>query len=169
LDLDLHAAAIRRRLDEGGFWVSSIDLEIMWLAEIFPEGHPNLLTPVMSSLRRVGKPAIPAHEGLPVKIPRFVTTDLTDWELHAFCRENDWKVWLKGPYYEAVRTPTWSDLQHWRKVLSNAWATKTLFLQTHVTGYEESIMLSAYEGELLDRLCAHAQARPNRAWEDVGG
>ena len=157
LNLDLHAAAIKERLDAGGLWISSIDLEIMWLAEIFPDGHPNLLTPLTGSLKQVGKPAIPAHEGLPVKIPRFVTTELSDWELHAFCRENDWKVWLKGPYYEAVRTPTWSDLEHWRKVLSSAWATDTLFLQSHVTGYEESIMLSAYRGELLD--CVHMRKR----------
>ena len=157
LNLDLHASSIKERLDAGGFWISSIDLEIMWLAEIFPYGHPNLLTPLMGSLTQVGKPAIPAHQRLPVKIPRFVTTDLSDWELHAFCRENDWKVWLKGPYYEAVRTPTWSDLEHWRKVLSTAWATDTLFLQSHVTGYEESIMLSAYRGNLLD--CVHMRKR----------
>jgi diaminopimelate decarboxylase len=157
LDLDMHASTIGNRLDEGALWISSIDLEIMWLAEIFPAGHPNLLTPEMGSLKQVGKPAIPAHEGLPVRIPRFVTTDLSDWELHAFCRENDWKVWLKGPYYEAVRTPSWSDLIHWRKILSSAWATETLFLQSHVTGYEESITLSAYRGELLD--CVHMRKR----------
>ena len=123
----------------------------MWLAEVFANGHHlNLLTPPLSALQRVGKPAVPAHEGLPVKIPQFVTTELSDWELHAFCRENDWRVWLKGPYYEAVRTQTWSDLQHWRAVLSSAWNTETLFLQSHVTGYEESIMLCAYHGEMID-------------------
>jgi len=157
LNLRAHADEIKRRLDDGGLWISSIDLEIMWLAEIFPYGHPNLLTPSMNALRRVRKPAIPGHEGLPVKIPRFVTTELSDWELHAFCRENDWKVWLKGPYYEAVRTPSWADLEYWRKVLSSAWATEKLFLQSHVTGYEESIMLSAYRGELID--CVHMRKR----------
>src|SRR5687768_8552999 len=68
LNLDLHASSIKERLDAGGFWISSIDLEIMWLAEIFPYGHPNLLTPLMGSLTQVGKPAIPAHRRLPVKI-----------------------------------------------------------------------------------------------------
>jgi diaminopimelate decarboxylase len=150
IDLDHHAAEIKRRLDDGGYWISSIDLEIMWLAEVFPSGHSNLLTPPMKALDRVSKPAIPAHEGLPVRIPEFVTTELSDWDLHAFCRAHDWKVWLKGPFYEAVRTPTWTDLEHWRRVLTTAWATDKLFLQTHVTGYEESIMLSAYQGELLE-------------------
>jgi diaminopimelate decarboxylase len=157
LNLDLHADAIKEKLDAGGFWISSIDLEIMWLSEVFPDGHPNLLTPSAAALKQIAKPAITAHTGLPVRIPRFVTTELSDWELHKFCRENDWRVWLKGPYYEAIRTPTWADLTHWRKVLSTAWATEKLFLQAHVTGYEESIMLSAYQGELLD--CVHMRKR----------
>ena len=37
-----------------------------------------------------------------------------------------------------------------RHVLSSAWATEKLFLQSHVAGYEESISLSAYQGTLLD-------------------
>jgi diaminopimelate decarboxylase len=157
LNLDLHAHSIREKLDAGGLWISSIDLEIMWLGEVFPDGHPNLLTPSATALKQIAKPAITAHAGLPVRIPRFVTTEISDWELHRFCRENDWRVWLKGPYYEAVRTATWADLTHWRKVLSSAWATEKLFLQAHVTGYEESIMLSAYQGELLD--CVHMRKR----------
>jgi diaminopimelate decarboxylase len=157
LNLALHAREIESRLDDGALWISSIDLEIMWLAEIFPDGHPNLLTPGMDALMQVSKPAIPAHEGLPARIPEFVNTDISDWELHAFCRKHDWKVWLKGPYYEAVRTPSWFDLEHWRKVLSNAWATEKLCVQAHVTGYEESVMLSAFQGELLD--CVHMRKR----------
>ena len=157
LNLALHAREIKSRLDAGALWISSIDLEIMWLAELFPDGHPNLLTPRMDALRRVSKPDISAHEGLPVRIPEFVNTDISDWDLHAFCREHDWKVWLKGPYYEAVRTPSWADLEHWRKVLSTAWATESLCVQAHVTGYEESVMISAHEGELLD--CVHMRKR----------
>ncbi|PYS99160.1 MAG: hypothetical protein DMF63_13925 [Acidobacteria bacterium] len=157
LNLPLHASEIMSRLDDGALWISSIDLEIMWLGEVFPDGHPRLLTPSRESLLQVGKPAIPAHRGLPMRIPEFVTTELSDWELHAFCRKNDWKVWLKGPYYEAVRTASWATFEHFRKVLSSAWATEKLFLQAHVTGYEESVMLSAYDGELLD--CVHMRKR----------
>ena len=157
LNLALHAKEITKRLDDGALWISSIDLEIMWLAEIFPDGHPNLLTPRMNALERVAKPAISAHVGLPVRIPEFITTELSDWDLHAFCRKHDWKVWLKGPYYEAVRTPSWTALEHWRGVLSSAWATDNLSVQAHVTGYEESVMLSAFEGELLD--CVHMRKR----------
>ena len=150
LNLDAHARDIKRVLDSGAIWISSIDLEIMWFASLFPEGHPNLLTPPLAALNQVGKPAVPAHQYLPMKIPTFVTTELSDWDLHAFCREHDWKVWLKGPYYEAVRIHGWGGFQEMRHVLSSAWATDKLFLQSHVSGYEESISLSAYQGKLLD-------------------
>jgi diaminopimelate decarboxylase len=150
LNLDTHAEEIRKVLDSGGLWISSIDLEIMWFAQIFPDGHPNLLTPPINALEQVSKPAIRAHEGLPVRIPTFVTTEISDWDLHAFCREHDWKVWLKGPYYEAARTRSWAEFEEKRHILSSAWATEKLFLQAHVSGYEESVTLSAYRGELID-------------------
>lgn len=35
-------------------------------------------------------------------------------------------------------------------MLTKAWHTDTLFLQAHVTGYEESVTISAYQGTLLD-------------------
>lgn len=150
LNLETHAEEIRKVLDSGALWISSIDLEIMWFARVFPDGHPNLLTPPGGALGQVSKPEISAREGLPVKIPTFVTTEISDWDLHAFCREHDWKVWLKGPYYEAVRTRNWAEFEEKRNILSSAWATDKLFLQAHVSGYEESITLSAYRGELLD-------------------
>ncbi|MCD9189028.1 MAG: ATP-grasp domain-containing protein [Pyrinomonadaceae bacterium] len=150
INLTTHAEEIRKVLDSGALWISSIDLEIMWFARVFPDGHPNLLTPAAAALEQIAKPAISAHEGLPVKIPTFVTTEISDWDLHAFCRQHDWKVWLKGPYYEAVRAGNWMEFEERRRILSKAWATEKLFLQTHVSGYEESIALSAYRGKLLD-------------------
>lgn len=150
LNLTKHAEEIKKILDSGGLWISSIDLEIMWFGHIFPKGHPNLLTPPLSALELIAKPAIAAHKGLPVKIPPFVTTEISDWDLHAFCRANDWKVWLKGPYYEAVRTRNWTEFEEKRDILSSAWATEKLYLQKHISGYEESITISAYKGELLD-------------------
>ncbi len=149
LNLDAHAFEIGKTLDAGGLWISANDLEIMWLASVFPEGHKNLLTPPTSSLQMVAKPAVPAHEGLPVQIPTFVSTEISDWDLHMFCRQHNWKVWLKGPYYDAVRTRNWSEFQNMRAALSSSWSTDKLFLQSHVTGYEESVCFCAYQGELL--------------------
>ena len=150
IDLDSYAGFIKELLDGGALWISGVDLEIMWLASVFPNGHPHLLTPSASALKRISKPAVEAHRGLPVKIPEFISTEKSDWDLHAFCREHGWRVWLKGPYYEAVRTPSWDTFERWRAILSDAWSTERLFLQAHVTGYEESICFCAYKGKLIE-------------------
>jgi diaminopimelate decarboxylase len=149
LDLHAHGEKVRALLDEGGLWISGSDLEAMWLASVFPDGHPNLLAPSTDALKRIAKPAVEAHAGLPLKVPTFVSTDLPDWELHAFCRAHDWRVWLKGPYYDAARTPTWDSFVAARNALTKVWSTERLFLQAHVGGYEESVMLAAHQGELL--------------------
>src|SRR5687768_7875829 len=102
-NLETLAGLVAAILDDGGYWRSSFDLEIMWLASEFPHGHPNLLNPSRGALAMISKPAVEAHRGLPVQIPPFIcAADHSDWELHAFCRQHDWKVWLKGPYYEAI-------------------------------------------------------------------
>jgi diaminopimelate decarboxylase len=149
LNLAGHGEAIRALLDGGALWISGSDLESMWLASVFPNGHPNLLTPPAGALARIAKPEVEAREGLPVRIPTFISTERSDWDLHAFCRKHDWRVWLKGPYYDAVRTRTWNAFEAVRNALSQIWNTERLFLQAHVSGYEESVMLCAYEGELL--------------------
>ena len=97
LNLDSYGEKVKEALDAGGLWISGSDLEAMWLASLFPEGHPNLLAPPMGALKRIVKPRVEASHGLPVKIPTYVETDLPDWELHAFCRAQNWRVWLKGP------------------------------------------------------------------------
>jgi diaminopimelate decarboxylase len=149
LDLETYGALVKEALDQGGLWISGSDLEAMWLADLLPDGHPNLLAPPMSALKRITKPAVEAASGLPVKVPTFISTDHSDWDLHAFCREHNWRVWLKGPYYDAARTPTWDSFAAARAALSKVWSTERLYLQKHVSGYEESVMLSAYKGELL--------------------
>ena len=150
LDLQTYAETIGELLNSGAYWLSGVDLEIMWLASVFSDGHPNLLSPPQMAVRRMAKPAVEAHRGLPVKIPPFIcAAEHSDWDLHAFCRKYDWKVWLKGPYYEAVRTGTWDAVETARTAIKRAWSTENVFVQAHVTGYEESVCFSAYRGELL--------------------
>src|SRR5918997_2409686 len=148
LSLSDYGERIREVLDSGALWISGSDLESLWLSDVFPDGHKNLLTPPNGALRQIAKPAVRAAEGLPVRIPTFIPTDCSDWEIHAFCRKYDWRVWLKGPYYDAARVSSWPHFEAARAALSHVWATDRLFLQAHVTGYEESVMLSAYQGEL---------------------
>jgi diaminopimelate decarboxylase len=157
LNLDAYASEVRQALDSGALWISGFDLELMWLASILPEGHKNLLTPPAEAIRKISKPAVEAHKGLPVRIPPFISTEHSDWEIHTFCRQNDWKVWLKGPYYEAVRTASWDAFEVVRNVLTRAWSTERLFLQTHVSGYEESVCFCAYQGEMID--CVYMRKR----------
>ena len=149
LDLPAYGELITQLLDGGALWISGTDLEALWLASVFPDGHANLLSPPAAGLSRITKPGVEAHKGLPLRIPPFVSTDESDWDLHAFCRKHDWRVWLKGPYYEAVRTKSWDQFEAVRTALSKVWSTQRLFLQAHVSGYEESVMLAAYKGELL--------------------
>ncbi len=149
LDLDSYGERVRQALDEGGLWISGSDLEAMWLADLFPNGHRNLLAPPLGALKRITKPAVEAASNLPVRIPPYISTEHSDWDLHAFCREHNWRVWLKGPYYDAARTPTWDSFAAARNALTKVWSTERLFLQSHVSGYEESVMLAAYKGELL--------------------
>ncbi|HEX8402916.1 MAG TPA: ATP-grasp domain-containing protein [Allosphingosinicella sp.] len=149
LDLDHWGEHVRAALDAGGLWISGSDLEAMWLADLFPDGHPNLLAPPMAGLKRITKPAVEGASGLPLSIPDYLSTEHSDWDLHAFCRAHNWRVWLKGPYYDASRTPSWDAFTAVRAALKTVWSTERLFLQRHVSGYEESVMLSAYRGELL--------------------
>ncbi|HEX8214748.1 MAG TPA: ATP-grasp domain-containing protein [Allosphingosinicella sp.] len=149
LDLDSYGDQVKEALDSGGLWISGSDLEAMWLADLFPNGHRNLLAPPMGALKRITKPAVEAAKELPVRIPTYISTEHSDWDLHAFCRAQNWRVWLKGPYYDAARTPSWDSFEAARAALAKVWSTQRLFLQGHVSGYEESVMLSAYKGELL--------------------
>ncbi|MDQ3143398.1 MAG: ATP-grasp domain-containing protein [Pseudomonadota bacterium] len=149
LDLASHGERIKALLEAGGYWISGSDLEAMWLADVFPQGHPHLLAPGMGAFKRIIKPAVEAAQQLPLKIPDYISTEHSDWDLHKFCRTHNWNVWLKGPYYDASRTPSWDSFEIIRAALSKVWSTQRLFLQKHVSGYEESIMLSAYRGKLL--------------------
>lgn len=117
LNLETWGEQVRQALDKGGLWISGSDLEAMWLADLFPDGHPNLLAPPMAGLRRITKPTVEGASGLPLKIPEYISTEHSEWDLHAFCRAHNWKVWLKGPYYDASRTPSWDAFEAVRSAL----------------------------------------------------
>lgn len=148
LDLEEYASQIRTILNTGALWISGLDLETIWLAQVIGE-HPNLLIPPLHSLLQTMKPAIPAHNGLPVRIPPYVSTLLPDAELHKFCRKHGWPIWVKGPWYEAMQAESWRDVTTAVSRLAETWATDSLFLQAHVVGYEESIAFCAFQGQLL--------------------
>ncbi len=151
MHLPSYADRVRGVLDAGGCWLSGTDLESRWLAGQFPDAHPRLLSPSMAALQSIEKPGVPAAAAaLPVRIAPYRHTAATsDWDLHAFCRAHDWNLWLKGPYYDAVRVTNWPALEAGRRFLTGLWTTEDLFVQKHVAGFEESVCFAAYEGELL--------------------
>src|SRR3712207_8524214 len=51
-----------------------------------------------------------------------------------------------------LRTPGWDSVEVLRSALARAWSTEKLFLQTHVTGYEESVCFCAYRDRKSTRL-----------------
>ncbi len=150
LDLNAHATSIRGCLEqESTFWISCLDLEILWMAQALGP-HSRLLIPPREALDQIAKPDVPAHCGLPVKIAPFISTTEADWTLHAFGRRHGWRVWLKGPYYDAARINSWPSFMGLRAAFQYTWNTEKLFLQAHVRGLEESVSFSAYQGRLLD-------------------
>jgi diaminopimelate decarboxylase len=165
LDLDVYRDAIGAVLDGGACWFPGQDLEVKWLAETLP-GRAGALVAPTDALLRIAKPSIPAADRLPLSIPDFMLVDRPDWDLHGFCREHGWQVWVKGPNYEAMRARDWPSFRYARAVLGDTWATDDLFVQRHVIGNEESVALCAYQGELLDcvHLRKHHQTHEGKTW-----
>jgi len=148
LDLDdhysqLHELATRER----AYFISGLDLEVRWLA-----GRPNswALVPPLTALHASAKPTHEAARYLPVRIPRYIPISAGSREVHRFCVETGWRVWLKGPEYEATRVHSWHDLQESIKRMEEVWGNGGLFLQEDVHGQEVSVAFCAYHGKLLD-------------------
>jgi diaminopimelate decarboxylase len=161
----VYEAAIREVLDGGAVWIPGQDLEVEWLSESLGPGAGALVPPA-DALGRVSKPRITAAAALPFQIPPFISAGRADWELHGFLREHGWRVWVKGPNYEAMRARDWPSFRYAREVLSNTWGTESLFLQRHVAGAEESVAFCAFGGELLDcvHMSKHTQTHEGKTW-----
>jgi diaminopimelate decarboxylase len=150
MEQELYAQEIKAELDRGAFWLPTLDLEVHWLARSMSP-HARLLSPVESALAPTRKPRPSIVELLPFTMPASVDLTTTpDDEVHAFCRANSWRVWLKGPYHEAVAIKNWRELEQERLRLGERWHTDRLSVQAHVRGYEESICFAALKGKIAD-------------------
>jgi len=148
LDLDVHARQIRHALGQNGLWISGLDLETWWLADGSRAGTKRVLVPPKTALRRTAKPAIAAAAELGHRVPPSVSAALDSWSLDRFCRRGGWRVWVKGPTYEAHPASSWNELELARTAIKTTWGTEA-FVQAHVDGTEESIAFAAYAGSLL--------------------
>lgn len=151
IEEDLYAKEVQAELDQGALWIPTLDLEVAWLARALAT-HPLLLAPDEKALAPTRKPRPSVAELLPFEIAPSLDLSASDEEIYAFCRAHSWRVWIKGPYHEAVPVGDWRQLEHARAWMKDGWQTDRLSLQVHVRGYEESVCLASYDGRLSDAL-----------------
>lgn len=147
LDLDQHRDQIHERLQAQTWLIPLLDAEVRWLAQA-PNGR--ILAPASDALGQTAKPAIAAAEALPVKLPPWLPLSAGEREVHAFCRAQNWRIWIKGSAHEARLVRNWTELVRERERLQEVWGGEDLFAQADVAGWEVSIAFSACAGELLD-------------------
>lgn len=166
LDLVEYGQRIRDLMEPGVLWISGLDLETVWLAETVASACPGVLVPPPDAVKSVAKPLVHGLAELPFRRPNSIELSGSESEVYAFCRQHGWPVWVKGPYYEARRVETWSELEKARAGLSAIWTSGGIFVQEHIAGYEESIAFSAYRGRLLAavRMRKHETTWDGKTW-----
>jgi diaminopimelate decarboxylase len=146
---ELYAQEIANELERGACWIPTLDLEVAWLARRLPP-HRRLLAPAERALAQTGKPLPAIARELPFELPPALELSAPDPEIHAFCRAHSWRVWVKGPYHEAIPATSWAELERARSQLHERWRSDKLSIQAHVRGYEESVAFAAVSGALVD-------------------
>ena len=128
--------------------ISALDMEIAWLASNGVHSD-NFIMPTKSSLAYANKPAVHIGEFLPFKRPPYYQDRGDDQELFDFCRDQSWRVWVKGPYHGARFATSWRDLSRARESIARDGNYGQVSYQRHIRGVEESICFAAYKGKLL--------------------
>jgi len=155
IDLDTFQAQVRRLLGPDAAWIPGLDHEAALLSTI---SHPRVLAPPPPALQQTAQPEIDAHRMLPLRAPDALPLMASDQELYAFCRLNDWQIWLRGAPGGARKVRSWPEFALHRDELAHACGSEGLFLQAHVAGYEESLAFCAYHGALLDCVAMRRRA-----------
>jgi diaminopimelate decarboxylase len=128
---ELYARELTAELARGACWIPTLDLEIAWLARRMP-AHPRLLAPGTAALAQTGKPAPTVAPLLPFDLPPGLDMTAADDEIYAFCRAHSWRVWVKGPYHDAIAVASWPELERARTLLRQRWQSDRLSLQAHI-------------------------------------
>ena len=145
----LYARELQAELDQGAFWLPTLDLEVHWLARNL-RPHAHLLSPTDAALAPTRKPRAAIVERLPLAVPASLDMSAPDEQVYEFCRRHSWRVWVKGPHHDAVAVASWRELERARTRVGDRWQTDRLSIQAHVRGYEESICVAAVDGRLAD-------------------
>jgi diaminopimelate decarboxylase len=149
IDEATHIAFLNDQIDRGTIYLPTLDLEVAWLADHI-DRPASVLAPSRSALAHTGKPRASIAEMLPVSVPEFLPLSAGDEAVFAFCRRHSWRVWIKGPYHEAIFVSSWRSLEGARQHLQQKWGAGNLFVQAHKKGLEESLCFSAVNGKLID-------------------
>ncbi len=166
LDLDRHADDLRAELARGAALLPGLDLQIRWLQEALPD-QDGIFAPPRSSRDWYRKPCRSVASCMAFETPSVVTTDEGDRALSSFARHLGWRVWLKGPWYDAYRVWSWPDLENRRRWLESVWGDEeALLLQEDVAGTECSISFVAVAGALIDAVAMRklAQTDSGKTW-----
>ena len=170
LDLEAFAEEIAARLGDGSVWLSGLDLETIWLSSR-AVSTDQVLVPSVAALRSIKKPAAAVAEVLGLGSPPSLPLSAPASELASFGRTRGWKVWLKGPFYEAQRVLNWSHLVAVRDHMKAVWGSDDLHLQAHIVGLEESVAFAAHEGVVLDAcsMTKSAATAEGKTWAGTAG
>lgn len=165
VDLEQHACELVSRLTASDIWIPAQDVEVAWLAA--SGVHEAIMVPPAASVKRVAKSTLTSGGRLgDLRCPPSLGLGESPETVQDFCAAHDWRVWLKGPYYEAVRVRNWSELQEYRDRVERVWSTPDLFVQAHIDGVEESIAFAARKGRLLGavRMCKREVSHEGKTW-----
>lgn len=165
LDLDSFVEQVADRIARGGFWIPGLDLEARLLAAKLGRS-PGLIGPSASAMAAVAKPCTEVASRLQVRSPETLPLAASTADQQRFCRFHGWRVWLKGPYYEARRVGSWGQFQALRDSLAETWSTERLHLQEDVIGHEESIAFAAVAGHIVGmcRMVKRVVTQEGKTW-----
>lgn len=152
IDLEEYQKEILNILSKGEFWISSLDIELKWIAS-FAQNNKYFLGPNIAAINLTHKPVYGWFKNSHIfKIPTFLLVNKyainMDKELD-FCRRKDWNVFLKSKYFDAVKVNNFYDLRGYVESFKITWPNDILFLQEQILGREVSFCLIASNGVLL--------------------
>jgi diaminopimelate decarboxylase len=155
LDYETHKRNMMK-FSEDTLIISALDVEIAWMRKHLDESD-NLLIPSKKSLFYADKPEVKIGDFLPFKRPKIKIDHGDDQELFDFCREQSWRIWVKGPFHGATFVRNWAGLAAARQAAVGKGNFRNVSYQQHIRGTEESICFAAINGKLIDAV--HMQKR----------
>lgn len=146
VDVEVAAQSLVQLAEErDAVYISGLDLEARILAGVCPD---RILVPPVAAFEWIRKESLtPLGSVLGIHVPHTrVIDDIPSAAAEA--EASGWRMWVKGPNYEAFRSLGTSTLERSVAELESSWGSPAL-LQQDIRGREASYCLSADQGTLL--------------------